>query len=221
MNEQEIVLGFHVRVSPESLPPWSPERRKQFLLRENIRLPLGVDHSVWPLIEEGDPLPNLFDDYVDGTPQNSLHIFLSTSIEHIDKCSKGTVTVLTASPEEAGEIKRWGKLEEASLSLPTLREHGFVRLGFDVADRDAMWSVLNNTDPGETERAKLATQFGALLDDEFGLFAEWESANQYRETRKVIWISHGGKGAGGGWKEWLYVYGVWSKPLTTRFGATR
>ena len=201
MTMQETILGFQVRTSPESLPLWPTERRKQFLLRENIQLPLGVDRSVWPPIEGGDPLPSLFDDYIGAdVPCNSLHVFTSTSIERIEACSKGAIVILTAAPEEARGLKKWGAVQETSLSLPTLREHGFTRLGFDVADDCACWSVLNDTDPGDA-RPKLVAEFAGLIDDEHGLFAEWESADQYRKAWKATKK----------WKESLWVYGIWAR----------
>lgn len=211
MIEQDTILGFQLRVSPKSLSPWPPERRKQYLLRQDIKLPLGIDESVWPRIEDADPLQSLFDDYVGG-PRNSLHVHLSTSLRQIETCATGTVIFLTASSEDATEIKRWCKIGEPSLELSALRSHGFIRLGFDVAPIDAGWSVLNDTDPGESTRAELSEKFAAALDSEHGLFIDWRMADQYREAWKRIegWKTHPA------YKETLCPFGIWARPQDLR-----
>lgn len=207
MNEIEIIIGFQLRVSPESLPAWTQERRNKFLLSPNIKLPLGVDRSVWPLIETGEHLRGLFNDYI-GDPLNSLHVFLEPSIDRINQCSQGAVVVLTAAAAEARELRKWGGVDNTAFDLPALRARGFTRLGFDVASKDACWSVLNDTDPGEAGHALLSAQFGALLNPEVGLFTEWESADRYRKAWDEIT----------GWKGSQAVFGIWSKPLTTDSG---
>jgi hypothetical protein len=49
----QMLIGFDARNGVAQLPLWDDERRRRFLLRQDVARPLSVDAAVWPRIVDG------------------------------------------------------------------------------------------------------------------------------------------------------------------------
>jgi hypothetical protein len=184
-------LGFDVRLDPVNLARgWSADRRRQYLLRDDVDVPISIDPIVWP--------SKFWQRHVPPGMGMPRHL--------------GTVAVPDSTPgyttlglwTDLGELKRFAGLNRISIDGPTLiailawpgDEQDFARrslvdggplpdiadwttLGFDVAD-DSFVSGLNNCGYDTEERMGLTAAWGSNLN-QHGLLTELDAARRFAD----------------------------------------
>lgn len=200
MNNRDFILGFHLRVSRKRMRAWTLQRRRSFLLRDDIRRPLSVDTGVWPNLKDDAFLASLFTDYSHGSPPNGLWLYTTLSQERLREPWSGSLVALTAALRDTQTLREWHKIEGDLLPVSWLRSNGFERLGYDVADR-WLYSGLMNCALNVAKQQALSLKFGNTLNA-VGLFKFTQSATKFRlECDKLI-PQHAP----------FFVFGIWWKP---------
>lgn len=180
-NMDETVLGFQLRVAPQTMELWDARRRAMYLLREDIRFPLSVDTAVWP--EASDPalLSALFSDFSadpnsapNGLSAYTLRSFavLSTPFHFNDTFLIG----LSVMGKFARELQNQHRIQNL-LPITDLISNNWVCLGHDVADRWLISGLFNCGYEAAT-KLSLSHQFAAYLN-EYGLFTSAHIARSF------------------------------------------
>lgn len=170
-------MGFQLRVGPEQLPLWTPERRRKYLLRDDVRRPLSVDTEVWPISEDRKLHAELFSDFTNGAPPNGLGVYSPRSADWPRELGRSMLIALTATSDEVSWLRKQHLIGEMPFTSAALRDQGFQCLGFDCADG---WlnSGLANCGYDPEDKARLGALFNSRLN-ESGLFALAESAAEF------------------------------------------
>lgn len=168
---------------------WTPERRKQYLLRTDVVRPLSVDRLVWDVPRGPDapaeqtPLPWFSPDDVyrqaaaSGTGQGRWVVV--------------AIGAVAENPEEETAIARGTGSDSEIKVLPE-----WTFLGFDVTDGSI--SGLCNCGYHEPELAILRPTWASRLN-EHGLFSEMADALAFRKLTDERVTEHAP----------FYVYGMW------------
>ncbi len=184
-------LGFDVRLDPVNLARgWSAERRNQYLLRDDIEVPISIDPMVWPSkfwqrhVPPGIGIPRHLGTVAvpDATPGYTI-LGLWADLDELERFARNTG--VTIDPATLIAVLAWpgdeedlaGSSLETSSPLPDLA--AWTCLGFDVADHSFI-SGLNNCGYDPDERASLANIWRASLN-EHGLLTELEAARRFAE----------------------------------------
>jgi hypothetical protein len=168
-------LGFDVRLDPANFARgWSAARRTQFLLRDDIDVPISIDPMVWPSkfwqrhVPPGIGIPRHPGTVVvpDGTPgYTSLGLWIDfdelrrfTSGVRVS-IEGGVLIAILAWPGDGRDI--FGPSPATTGSPPDIAD--WTTLGFDVAD-DSFVSGLTNCGYEVDERPGLAAAWKAYLN---------------------------------------------------------
>ena len=192
-------LGFDLRLDPVNLARgWSAERRRQYLLRDDIEVPISIDPMVWPSkfwqrhVPPGMGIPRHLGTVKvpDDTPGFTI-LGLWTDLAELTRFTQdagltigaGTLIAILAWPgdehDPAGPA-RPSSLDlslETSGAMPDLAD--WTRLGFDVADHSFV-SGLNNCGYDPEERAGLATAWWEDLN-QHGLLTGLDAARRFAD----------------------------------------
>lgn len=185
---EEIILGFQLRVNPSCavVIDWPEERRKKFLLKQDIVFPLSVDESVWPSVENERVEAQLFVDYSSDAnySPNGLGLY---QIQHkyfqsgfpASMIEAGWLIGIFAEKDFAGYLMELHgiKLTVPSLSVVALQRLGWCFLGYDVADQ-WLFSGLSACGFKGDEYADLQNTFASSLN-KYGLFNEIKPALKF------------------------------------------
>jgi hypothetical protein len=201
------LVGYDLRYADdqEVAKIWTADRRRQFLLRPDVRLPISVDSVVMPTVfsfpnVQGKELaafsralyPELPEIPIDGGayPYSILHT-LSTEEEvraayacHAHLLSQYTLALLQSAVivESTAAFAESLLAELPTISSPEDAEH-YVFAGFDVVDDGGLSALSNFGTPG----IRGASSFAEHVN-EFGLLDDIDAATKFRE---VIAINHG------------------------------
>jgi len=173
------ILGFQSRVAPQKLKPWDTERRRNYLLRENIIVPLSVDIAVWPLSRNEELLFELFPNYshdANGAP-NGLNLFRLSSpllTAHQSLYDDSYLIAISACSDVSIRLKKQHFIEDAAINIDDLERNGWTCLGYDVTDQ-WFYSGLMNCGYEEDQKATLSKCYSGDIN-EFGIFISEESA---------------------------------------------
>jgi hypothetical protein len=184
-------LGFDLRLDPVNLARgWSAERRRQYLLRDDIDVPISIDPMVWPSkfwqrhVPPGMGMPRHLGTVAvpDGTPGYTT-LGLWTELDDLKRFANESHVVVEAPTLIA--ILAWPGDEE-DLTRPSLVRSGpwpdiaeWTTLGFDIAD-DSFVSGLNNCGYDAEERLGLNAAWGSNLN-QHGLFDELDAARRFAD----------------------------------------
>ena len=183
-------LGFDIRLDPVNLARgWSAERRQQYLLRDDIEVPLSIDPMVWPSkfwqrhVPPGMGMPRHLGTVAvpESTPGYTV-LGLWADLDLLRRF--GRDAGITIDPTAMIAILAWpGDEQDLAASsleaapLPDLAR--WTRLGFDVADHSFV-SGLNNCGYESDERTGLAIAWSGSLN-EHGLLTELDVARRFAE----------------------------------------
>lgn len=202
----ETVLGFQLRLTPQSLQSWSLERRAMYLLRENIRFPLSVDTAVWPESDNWRLLSTIFADFnpLPNSASNGLGLYSLRSLEAHDQqleLEKPILISVSVIGNVAHELQRRHCIQNL-LPITALYSRGWVCLGYDVAD---WWllSGLSNCGYTTEEKKSLSNQFASDIN-EYGLFVSGNAAQCFCADCNLRVPQHAP----------FAIYGIWlSEPV--------
>ncbi len=188
------LVGYDLRVDPAVASlSWGPERRRQFLLRQDVAHPLSVDPMVWPSrfwqlhVPPGMGVPRHVGTVAvpPGTPAYSslglwtdlacLRAFASEA--RLD--AAGPALAILAWTGDA-MVQSFAADEPAALD-------GWRSLGFDVADASLV-SGLANCGYGD-ERAALAVEWASRLNAH-GLLETPDAAFAFRDLTDARVLEH-------------------------------
>jgi hypothetical protein len=188
---QPHFLGFDVRLDPVNLArAWSAERRTQYLLRDDIEVPISIDPMVWPSkfwqrhVPPGMGMPRHLGTVAvpDGTPGyttlglwSGLADLKRFAAEHRVAIENPTLIAILAWPGDEHDLSRPSLVRSGP--VPDIGE--WTSLGFDVAD-DSFVSGLNNCGYEPDERAGLSRAWASNLNHH-GLLAELDAARRFAE----------------------------------------
>jgi hypothetical protein len=162
----EVVLGYDIRTAIEADDPlWTPERRRQYLLRTDIRRPLSVDEVVWL------------------RPDSSVRWGVGVTIETPKYASLAGARAAIRPAEVVIAITQWQGMGEPPVWVdapadPTEIDPAWTRLGWDVCD-GFFPSGLSNCGLGDEEREQLSEHARHL--NEHGLFVDLPAAFAFRD----------------------------------------
>ena len=188
---RSYLLGFDLRACEADYvaAEWPPERRSTYLLRDDVRWPLSVDHSAWPSLfrlDRGDPVR--FKKAIDVPPETVVQLGVGlwndrAAMERLfgEKSSNGTCAVsiavelwhdraLTGDPE-------WDFIAS---EIVTADEHvgRWTAMGYDIADRYLVSGLVNCGYTPE-DRSRLSEWSERL--NVYGLFDDLRAANEFRQ----------------------------------------
>jgi hypothetical protein len=184
-------LGFDVRLDPVALARgWSADRRSQYLLRDDINVPLSIDPIVWPSkfwqphVPPGIGIPRHVGTVAvpEATPGYTI-LGLWADLDELKRFARDAGVAIDSAPFIA--VLAWPGDEEDFVGSPPRPDSrrpdlaGWSCLGFDVADRSFI-SGLNNCGYEPDERASLASSWRGSLN-EHGLLTELEVARRFAE----------------------------------------
>jgi hypothetical protein len=169
----EMVIGFDARETfVEPSKAWTPRRRREFLLREDVAKPLSVDALAWPSVFHELPVPecggvvaDLWDDL------DEMRAALAERKPPAHRIV--AVSWLTDDPDAKG-----GPHRSARDAMPCDLGPEWELLGYDVADGGCI-SGLSSCGYSPFERAELAPAWGPKLNLNH-LLADAEDAFRYR-----------------------------------------
>lgn len=203
---KEILLGFQLRVASKSEEQWNSDRRKLYLLREEVTLSLSVHRNVWPSCENEKLLSSLFIDYSADfcSAPNGLSVYNLKESSIVDKPSRYNdafligITVVDEPINTARELKVNRDILDIPYSIEQLLRLGWICLGYDVADQ-WLTSGLMNCGYESKEKVLLVNRFAHLLN-EFHLFNSVDVAIEFSVDCNERVPEHAP----------FIVYGIWS-----------
>jgi hypothetical protein len=181
------LVGFDLKLDPASVSfAWTPDRRRQYLLKDDVLVPISVDPMVWPSrfwqahVPPGVGIPQRIGTVTVPplTPgYNALGLW--DSLERLE----GFVSarrVPGSAPLVA--ILAWPGDRPMTLVGPspeTTQLDPWRSLGFDVADGSLVSGLVNcGYEPGE--RDALQARWAGQLNDA-GLFSSLDAAFEFRD----------------------------------------
>jgi hypothetical protein len=182
-------LGFDVRLDPVNLARgWSAKRRTQFLLRDDIDVPISIDPMVWPSrfwqrhVPPGMGMPrHLGTVAVPDATAGYTSLGLWTDLDQLKRFARArdvaidtrTLIAILAWPGDEQDVARPSLVTGGP--LPDIA--GWTTLGFDVAD-DSFVSGLNNCGYEADERIGLTAAWGSNLNHH-GLLTGLDAARRF------------------------------------------
>ena len=200
----ETVLGFQLRIAPQDLELWDAQRRAMYLLREDIRIPLSVDTSVWPESRDNTLLSSLFADFstTPNSAPNGLALYALKSfavLSHPASVKDPFLIGVSVVGEVARELQDQHCIK-SFLPITELVSNNWICLGYDVADYWLL-SGLFNCGYDAAGKPSLSQRFGANLN-EYGLFASANTAWSFGFDCNARVPEHAP----------FAVYGIWKQP---------
>jgi hypothetical protein len=184
-------LGFDLRLRPADLvAAWTTDRRRQYLLRDDVEVPLSVDPMVWPSkfwqphVPPGMGAPRHLGTIAvpDGTDGYTT-LGLWTELGSLRQFARKAEVDLRSGPLLA--ILAWPG-DENDIASQAVHAHSRVReiaqweaVGFDVADSSFV-SGLNNCGYEPVERAGLASAWASHLNHH-GLLVHLDAARRFAD----------------------------------------
>jgi hypothetical protein len=177
MSVSECLLGFDVRV-PLGEDLWPLERRRLFLIRDDVAAPLSVDTMVWPSVFDERQTP----EWIGGNAG------LWEDLGKLRRHWTGPAATDVVGPYSLIAVAWWSDagFEDASdvgpyadPTNPPQRDETWRLLGFDVAD-GSLLSGLSNCGFEAGEAAPLE-HFAADLNDHH-LLATLDAAFAFRDA---------------------------------------
>lgn len=180
MGRIELV-GFDCKIwGPKLMASWGQARRKQYLLRPEVDVPLSVDILCWPSAldtGEGSTLPTQERERLGllGVPVSEEFVGPFAPYWTSLKSLEAEITRHYADPQQC-KIVQVIKCVEVP-ELEGVLKPGFEPLGYDVAGL-GFCSSLSNCGYSPEEQAGLIRRFGDRLNNRH-LFAAWSSAAEF------------------------------------------
>ncbi len=139
---KESLLGFQLRIIPNKIEPWSHDRKKEYLLCEDVNIPLSVDTAVWPESDDQKLFSQLFLDHSaeSNFSPNGLSVYTvvdNSALSHSSIYGNSFligITVAELNNKIAKNLKSNHCINDISFSTEHLNDLGWSRLGYDVAD---------------------------------------------------------------------------------------
>jgi hypothetical protein len=151
MSSNELLLGFDAReMWLDVAEYWPEERKRHFLLRQDIIKPLSTDILVWPSVFDVEqmlhrpqwtgPIQELWDNLA------TLQTYLDTAWSA--RTLPHWIIAVTLQEEvcEREDLQEW--YARVSDIIPALRDPAWALLGYDVSDK---WLLSGLSDCGTTE----------------------------------------------------------------------
>jgi hypothetical protein len=167
---------------------WLSKRRREYLLRPDVRWPLSVDALVWPsFFDLTSRAEHRSADAIGVAPTTTVQLGVKlwddrTAMERAfrehadDRTCFVRVAVELWLDHGLTEDPEWNFLE-GSLPAADSEVQGWTPVGYDIADRYLL-SGLMDCGYGDEQREELSGWSGRL--NEFGLFDEHELADEFR-----------------------------------------
>jgi hypothetical protein len=193
MSSNELLLGFDAReMWLDGAEDWPEERKRHFLLRQDIVKPLSTDTGVWPSVFEVEP--TLYRPQWTGPIQElwedlgTLQTYLDTAWSERTLPSWLIAVTLQEEVCEREELQEWyarvsnmqedpqavrsthlhlapsGWARPSSSIIPALRDPAWALLGYDVSDK-WLTSGLSNCSTNETEMQLLRDTYASALNE--------------------------------------------------------
>jgi hypothetical protein len=200
MSSNELLLGFDAREMWLDIAEyWPEERKKIFLLRQDIVRPLSTDTLVWRSVFDVEQTLNI--------PQwtgpiQELWDNLATLQEYLDTAwseRKLPYWIIAVTLQEDGceneELQEW--YDRVTSIIPSLRDPAWAFLGYDVSDK---WLLSGLSDCGttETEMQMLHNTYASHLN-EHHLFDQIKPAVDFMHVSDERVQAHAP----------FFVYGIW------------
>ena len=186
---QEALLGFDARVFLGVSPEWTTNRRRRFLLRDDVRRPIATDTAVWPSVF-GDGLSEAERERL-GVANMNIPAWrgpnrnLWDDLERMRGVLHGVATthqVISVS------WVSWDAFSRRSITgapyletmTPAILGAGWSMLGLDIAD-GSLTSGLSNCAYSANDRAKLRRRWASRLN-EHHLFDDVAAALEFSDV---------------------------------------
>jgi hypothetical protein len=167
MSSNELLLGFDAReMWLDVAEYWPEERKKPFLLRQDIVKPLSTDIFVWRSVFDVEqtlnrpqwtgPIQELWDNLA------TLQEYMDTVWSERTLPSWIIAVTLQEDICEREDLQEW--YARASNIIPSLRDPAWAFLGYDVSDK-WLWSGLSNCGTNETEMQILRDTYASDLNE--------------------------------------------------------
>jgi hypothetical protein len=203
-SEEELILGFDIRVENQSLQDhWSSERRNHFLLRTDVLEPYSVDTNVWPSIINDDVRPGTCIGYQD--LWCDLTCLISVASLRSEKAINGRlISVSLVSTESSHISSTWRS--KVPPTVPPTRADDWEFIGYDVAD-EWLLSGLSNCGflPIVDDVPALRVEWSPRLN-EHHLFSTIEHAKMFEQFANSRITEHAP----------FFVYAIWRIPAGNR-----
>jgi hypothetical protein len=167
MSSNELLLGFDAReMWLDVAEDWPEERKRHFLLRQDIVKPLSTDIYVWRSVFDVEqtlhrppwtgPIQELWEDLA------TLQAYLDTAWSARTLPSWIIAVTLQEEVCEREDLQEW--YDRVSNFIPSLRDPAWVFLGYDVSDK-WLTSGLSNCSTTETEMEILRNTYASALNE--------------------------------------------------------
>jgi hypothetical protein len=167
MSSNELLLGFDAReMWLDVAEYWPEERKRTFLLRQDIIKPLSTDILVWRSVFDVDislqypewtgPIQNLWEDIA------TLQTYLDTAWSERTLPSWLIAVTLQEEVCEREDLQEW--YDRVSNFIPALHDPAWTFLGYDVSDKWLL-SGLSNCSNNETEMQILRETYASALNE--------------------------------------------------------
>lgn len=181
----EHLIGYDIRVLwPDVAPDWPASRRRVYLLREDVRVPLSTDVMVWPSAFDcrSDCPGRLERRFLQFIWHNDLWADLPTLLAYRDRyflsstaeAFRPITVAFTLAVFEARDRFELTKLQ--GFVAPATLDERWTRLGFDVADRWLLSALTNCGHVSKHESGGARKARWAPLINEHHLFDAPEDA---------------------------------------------
>jgi hypothetical protein len=182
MSSNELLLGFDAReMWLDVAEYWPEERKRSFLLRQDIVKPLSTDTLVWRSVFDVErllhrpqwtgPIQELWEDV------QALENALSTT-NHRTKPSWVIAFTLFSASSDSEEQAYWTVRTQGV--NPCIRDPAWHLLGYDVADRYLLSGLTNlSWDPVSTDEVQAIGQKYIPYLNEYHLFTSVEPATEF------------------------------------------
>jgi hypothetical protein len=186
---EQLVIGFDAREMWLGLDAWTPERKRSFLLRQDIEKPLSTDTMVWPSLFHSHRTVISGSEIITGSVLDlefpieyrtidNLWIQLSTMQGYLDKLptnENNSYWVIAIAELMSFEDKE--TLKPTHPVRPLEIDSSWKLLGFDVSQTN-LSSGLTNERYDATEIETLRTRWSPHLN-KYHLFSEEKRANEF------------------------------------------
>ncbi len=200
MRSNELLLGFDAReMWLDVAEYWPEERKRRFLLRQDIIRPLSTDEYVWRSVFDVDislqypqwtgPIQNLWDNLA------TLQEYLDTTWSERTLPSWLMAVTLQEDVCERENLLEWH--DRVSNLITTPRDPAWAFLGYDVSDK-WLTSGLSNCSTDESEMQILRDTYASVLN-EHHLFDALKPAVDYMHVSDERVRAHAP----------FFVFGLW------------
>lgn len=181
-SSNELLLGFDAReMWLDVAEYWPEERKRSFLLRQDIVKPLSTDTLVWRSVFDVEqtlhrpqwtgPIQELWEDL------QALENALSTASHRTKPYWVIAFTLLSARSDS--EEQAYWTVRTQGVS-PCIRDPSWHLLGYDVADRYLLSGLTNlSWDPVSTDEVQAIGQKYIPYLNEYHLFTSVEPATEF------------------------------------------